>query len=184
MRTIAMENRRTALRAQRLGRFELQSVRDWLLALITGAPLALLWANGAAFVLGIVYAVVYVVYMAIPSALHLLLAYDALRVAFRRPATVAPWLMGLAIAAKRWELVRKAPPIVRWTVRAAPFGPLAFELWICAISVNHGALKEIREQAAAIAKTFRPATPSAQPIVVEAQAWSREIDEHQYAMCY
>ncbi len=162
-----------------VARFELWGLQNWLLATVFLAPLALLWAHGALFLVGLGYAIVYLVLMIIPTLLNLLLLYDALRILVGRSATVLPWMLGTFIASIRRRQPQKAHPLVSLSVVVNPFTAAAGEFWALALRYRRNALQQIMEDANRLAVRIRPTAP--QVFVVEMQEFSREVLDD--AMC-
>jgi hypothetical protein len=179
---LSERNERARARLGRIVRYELAMLRDWALALVVALPLTLLWTDGVLFALGVGYALLYTGVMVVPTALHLLLIYDALRVVVGRPAAVAPWVLGLAELGRIRFGPRAHRRIPVWTwigVMANPTGTLAAEFWGVAIRIRPGAWDEVRREARQFAEAVLERQVYREPpqiVAFEGRVWRHELE--------
>jgi hypothetical protein len=173
-------NERVRVRLGRIARYELRMIQDWGLALVVALPLALLWTDGLLFAIGVGYAFLYAGVMVVPTALHLLLIYDALRVVVGRPAAVAPWVLSIAELARLRPHARHRIPIWTWVgVMANPTGSLAAEFWGVAVRIRPEAWREVRRQSHQLAEAALQREVYREPpqiVAFEGRVWRHELE--------
>lgn len=145
-------NRKLALRARMLLRFERSSFALFVQATALALPLSFLAADGGFFVAGVVYAVGYVLIMLPPTALYVLMMLDATRVLSGRSAVFVPYFEALGRVADRHPVREPTfAPVFRLGFIGNPLGILTRELWFVAFRFRPDAMKQIKASAERIA---------------------------------
>jgi hypothetical protein len=180
--TIEQRNTYLALRARRLLAIEGRSVRHALVALALAAPLALVGIDGAAHVIGLCYAGIYLALVAVPTALDLLLMFDASRVIIGRAAAVVPFFLAIVELSKQHVMPEPRSAWIRALVivgvRGAPLTPFASEAWLLAIRFRPEVWRTVKEQATELAARIREAKlrpPTPRFVVADVQEWQRDV---------
>jgi hypothetical protein len=173
------EAQRLALRLRHVARAEITILENWWWALILASPLVLVSTEGVLGALGIGYILFYVGLMAVPTAINLLLMYDALRVMLRRPPVITPLLVAQL---ERGQPRRRHKPegwqttLIWLAVVGNPLSSLAQECWFAALRINPSAVDEVRREAQRYGRNgSEPKTAAV--VTYGASAWVREVDE-------
>jgi len=105
-------------------------------------------------IIGILYGIVYVLLMLIPTAIYVLMLLDALRVFNHRVPLFMPLLIAFGKKAKKYPVPKRHPiltPILSLGITGNPLASLTRELWILAFRFNPDAFKKLDEAADRIA---------------------------------
>jgi hypothetical protein len=182
-------DKRLTVRLHRIARMELDALQNFGFSLLVAAPLVLLALDGAWFAVGLGYAVAYVVMMLVPTALYVLMGFDALRVIARKQAAFVPFLMAMGRNTATAEVVEKKTPraikvFTKVGLAANPFSSLTRELWIVAFRSNPAGRKEVQDAAAKIAKELKTnGGMTSQLVAAEIRAVPRHTNEYELVLC-
>jgi hypothetical protein len=152
------ENTRLRDRVRIVVGLESVTLVNFIKALVLALPFAFLAATGPLFVVGVLYALAYVVAMLLPTAVYVLMAFDAIRVLTGRGAVFVPVL--IAVGRKggtRKDAYQKktlVEQIIQLTVTGNPLASLTRELWFVAFRFNRDAIKRIEDSADTISKNM------------------------------
>ena len=109
-------------------------------------PFALLWDSGAAFAVGIAWAVAYVVLAAVPTAIYVLMMFDAGRVLAGKTAGFMPVFIAMGRRGRKVGVASRHPVLAALAglgVAGNPLSSVTRELWILAFRFNPDALDEM-----------------------------------------
>lgn len=165
-------NRRLAARLPHVVRFEKEAIENFGYSVLLALPLMLLAADGPLFLFGIAYAVAYGITMLIPTALHVLSGYDALRVLVRRNPLFVPYLMAVGKVGEKTAVARpRASRIAEIALTGNPLSTVTRELWIFAFRFNRKAVEGLSAEADRIAQQLNePGGLGSTLIAAEVQA--------------
>lgn len=175
--TFAHENRRLAVRARWLLRIEGQTLLNLAHTLLLALPFVLLTGDGVVFWSGILYALGYLVLMLMPTALYVLLMFDALRVLFRRPAIFLPLLIAIGRAGRsRVEMKSPLTMLLKLGITGNPLASLTRELWLLAWRFNEDGITAIESEAERIGQQMQARQSSMTAHLVAAEL--RTVPRH------
>ncbi len=170
-------------------RVEANSLKNWMAAVITAAPLTMLWMDGIVRVGGVLYLVCYGIIMVVSGAMLLLVIYDGFRLMVYRDPVFSPLFMAIAIKGeiqkrRRWPTMSRADrfgeELAEFLVLANPLTNLTREIMILATRVNPKGITQMRKEAEKqvqwLDKKF-DAMP-VRTVATESRVWPRDTAEH------
>jgi hypothetical protein len=144
-------------RLKRLLAVEKNSLQNWLCATLLLLPLTLIWLGGIWTLLGILYALAYCLLMLMPTALFVLIAFDALRLLTRRTPVFVPVLNATAAHTREseseqdvWEL------ILQLGIIGNPLNSVVREMWYLAFAFNPHAREDLKHASSELAPKKHP----------------------------
>lgn len=156
-------------------RMERDSLVNFAVATALAAPLSLLATDGSLFVVGAVWAVAYAGVMLLPTALFVVMAFDALRIGLRRHAVFMPYLWAIGKAALEDESPRRDTPLASLLalgIVGNPLNTLVRELWLFGLRFNRAAAAQIDADAECLSRHMRSAGVAGQLIAREVRSVS------------
>ena len=177
-------NRKLALRARLMFRFEQSSLAIFAQATALALPLSFLALDGMLFAVGAVYAIGYALIMLPPTALHVLILLDASRVLVGKVALFVPFFEALGkVADKRPAREPTIAPLLRLGVVGNPLGVLTREMWLLAFRFRPNAMKQIKANAERIATQMGESGMTGRLVAEEVRSMPRHASELDLVMC-
>jgi hypothetical protein len=119
-------------------------------ALVLAAPLALLAADGMLEIVGLMYLGFYIVIMIIPTAIYVLMLFDALRVLLHRDPVFMPFLLAMRKAGTAQQPTRPRFSLLTFAILGNVFASLSREMWFLAFRFNPQAMERMSQAAKAL----------------------------------